>query len=98
MSGTTLGLATANDLSAFKSWQIELFPSLTVTVLGLAWQTVHLSNIYPPFWKKKKKTTEKKRKEEGRGGLCWGERREIDQEKEGEYKLQKTNHSMKYET
>lgn len=36
MSGTTLGLATANDLSPFKSWQIELFPSPTVTVLGLA--------------------------------------------------------------
>lgn len=36
MSVTTLGLATANDLSAFKSWQIELFPSLTVTVLWLA--------------------------------------------------------------
>lgn len=36
MSGTTPGLATSNDLSAFNSWQIELFPSVTVTVLGLA--------------------------------------------------------------
>lgn len=36
MSGTTPGLATSNDLSAFNTWQIELFLSLTVTVLGLA--------------------------------------------------------------
>lgn len=80
MSGTTPGLATSNDLSAFNSWQIELFPSLTVAVLGLAWQTVHLSNIYPSSKKKKEKKGAEGGKREREN------KKKIDQDEEGEYK------------
>lgn len=36
MSGTTHGLPAANDLSAFRSWQVEFYSS--PTVLGVVWQ------------------------------------------------------------
>lgn len=41
----------ANDLLAFRPWQMQLPPSLTATVLELAWQTVCLSNVYSFFQK-----------------------------------------------